>query len=157
MKSTTSAQKVNEVKAPTTILEKAELGEVKIHENVVAQLVRRAVLEIEGVSRLAGSTLVDDIATLVGSRRMQSRAVSVILGDEGKVEIEVKLILKFGFHIPETAEQVQTAVVELVENTTGMSVTKVDVLVQEIEDEVTEDEENTVEADNAATPAMPLN
>lgn len=157
MKSTTSAQKVNEVKAPTTILEKAELGEVKIHENVVAQLVRRAVLEIEGVSRLAGSTLVDDIATLVGSRRMQSRAVSVILGDEGKVEIEVKLILKFGFHIPETAEQVQTAVVELVENTTGMSVTKVDVLVQEIEDEVTEDEENAVEADNAATPAMPLN
>ena len=157
MKSTTSAQKVNEVKAPTTILEKAELGEVKIHENVVAQLVKRAVLEIEGVSRLAGSTLVDDIATLVGSRRMQSRAVSVILGDEGKVEIEVKLILKFGFHIPETAEQVQTAVVELVENTTGMSVTKVDVLVQEIEDEVTEDEENAVEADNAATPAMPLN
>ena len=157
MKSTTSAQKVNEVKAPTTILEKAELGEVKIHENVVAQLVRRAVLEIEGVSRLAGSTLVDDIATLVGSRRMQSRAVSVILGDEGKVEIEVKLILKFGFHIPETAEQVQTAIVELVENTTGMSVTKVDVLVQEIEDEVTEDEENAVEADNAATPAMPLN
>ena len=157
MKSTTSAQKVNEVKAPTTILEKAELGEVKIHENVVAQLVRRAVLEIEGVSRLAGSTLVDDIATLVGSRRMQSRAVSVILGDEGKVEIEVKLILKFGFHIPETAEQVQTAIVELVENTTGMSVTNVDVLVQEIEDEVTEDEENAVEADNAATPAMPLN
>ncbi len=157
MKSTTSAQKVTEAKAPTAILEKAELGEVKIHENVVAQLVRRAVLEIEGVSRLAGSTLVDDIATLVGSRRMQSRAVSVFLGDEGKVEIEVKLILKFGFHIPETAEQVQTAVVELVENTTGMSVTKVDVLVQEIEDEVTEDEENTVEADNAIAPAMPLN
>ena len=140
-----------------TSLENSDMGEVKIHENVVASLVRQAALEQEGVSRLAGSALVDDIATLVGSRRMQSRAVSVILGDEGKVEIEVKLILKFGFHIPETAEQVQTAVVELVENTTGMSVTKVDVLVQEIEDEVTEDEENAVEADNAATPAMPLN
>lgn len=158
MKSTTAVQKANETKAPTTVLEKAELGEVKIHENVIAQLVRRAVLGIEGVSRLAGSTLVDDIATLVGSRRMQSRAVSVTLGDEGRVEIEVKIILKFGFHIPETAEQVQTAVVELVENTTGMSVTKVDVLVQEIEDEITEEEEEAaVETDASVVPAMPIN
>lgn len=157
MKSTTSTQKINDTKNPTTVLEKAELGEVKIHENVVAQLVRRAVLGVEGVSRLAGSTLVDDIATLVGSRRMQSRAVSVILGDEGRVEIEVKLILKFGYHIPETAEQVQTAIVELVESTTGMSVTKVDVLVHEIEDEETEDNGDAEDADAAIAPAMTLN
>jgi uncharacterized alkaline shock family protein YloU len=157
MKSTTSTQKINDTKNPTTVLEKAELGEVKIHENVVAQLVRRAVLGVEGVSRLAGSTLVDDIATLVGSRRMQSRAVSVILGDEGRVEIEVKLILKFGFHIPETAEQVQTAIVELVESTTGMSVTKVDVLIHEIEDEETEVNGDAEDADAAIAPAMPLN
>lgn len=157
MRSTTSVQKTVEAKTPTATLEKAELGEVKIHENVVAQLVRKAVLEVEGVSRLAGSTLVDDIATLVGSRRMQSRAVSVILGDEGKVEIEVKLVLKFGFHIPETAEQVQTSVVELVENTTGMSVTKVDVLVQEIEDEQTEEEDIDASADASIAPAMPIN
>ena len=157
MKSTTSTQKINDTKTPTTVLEKAELGEVKIHENVVAQLVPRAVLGVEGVSRLAGSTLVDDIATLVGSRRMQSRAVSVILGDEGRVEIEVKLILKFGYHIPETAEQVQTAIVELVESTTGMSVTKVDVLIHEIEDEETEDNGDAEDADAAISPAMPLN
>jgi uncharacterized alkaline shock family protein YloU len=157
MKSTTSTQKINDTKNPTTVLEKAELGEVKIHENVVAQLVRRAVLGVEGVSRLAGSTLVDDIATLVGSRRMQSRAVSVILGDEGRVEIEVKLILKFGYHIPETAEQVQTAIVELVESTTGMSVTKVDVLIHEIEDEETEVNGDAEDADAAIAPAMPLN
>ena len=157
MRSTTSAAKANNANVPTTVLEKAELGEVKIHENVIAQLVRRAALGVEGVSRLAGSTLVDDIATLVGSRRMQSRAVSVVLGEEGRVELDVKLILKFGFNIPETAEQVQTAVVELVENTTGMSVTKINVLVQEIEDEIVEEEEAAGDADASTVQAMPLN
>ena len=157
MRSTTSAAKANNANVPTTVLEKAELGEVKIHENVIAQLVRRAALGVEGVSRLAGSTLVDDIATLVGSRRMQSRAVSVVLGEEGRVELDVKLILKFGFNIPETAEQVQTAVVELVENTTGMSVTKINVLVQEIEDEVVEEEQEAADADDSTVQAMPIN
>ena len=157
MRSTTSAAKANNANVPTTVLEKAELGEVKIHENVIAQLVRRSALGVEGVSRLAGSTLVDDIATLVGSRRMQSRAVAVTLGEEGRVEIDVKLILKFGFNIPETAEQVQTAVVELVENTTGMSVTKINVLVQEIEDEVVEEEQEAADADDSTVQAMPLN
>ena len=45
----------------TTVLEGSEMGEVKIHENVIASLVRRAALSVEGVSRLAGNTLVDNI------------------------------------------------------------------------------------------------
>ena len=151
MKSTTSAQKVNEVKAPTTILEKAELGEVKIHENVVAQLVKRAVLEIEGVSRLAGSTLVDDIATLVGSRRMQSRAITVELGEDGRVGIEIKLNLVFGFRIPDVAERVQKAVIGTVEETTGMTVTRVNVVIQEIEDPVVETEDDAMRKENITT------
>ena len=142
-------------KVTTAVLEHDEVGSVKIHENVIAQLVRRAVLEVEGVSRLAGSSLVDDIATLVGSRRMQSRAVTVILGDEGKVEIEAKVVLQFGYCIPEVAVKIQEKVIELVENTTGMSVTKVDVLVQEIDDPQPEEDETAVDA--AATVAMPLN
>ena len=53
--------------AATTVLEGSEMGEVKIHENVIASLVRRAALSIEGVSRLAGSTLVDNICLLYTS------------------------------------------------------------------------------------------
>ena len=151
------AEKNSVEKNSTAVLEHDEMGSVKIHENVVAQLVRRAVLEVEGVSRLAGSALVDDIATLVGSRRMQSRAVSVTLGDEGKVEIEVKVVLEFGYCIPEVAMKIQSAVIALVENTTGMSVVKVDVLVQEIDDPETEDQELPENAETSAAAAMPLN
>lgn len=151
------AEKNNGEKSSTAVLEHDEIGSVKIHENVVAQLVRRAVLEVEGVSRLAGNALVDDIASLVGSRRMQSRAVSVVLGDEGKVDIEAKVVLKFGYCIPEVAAKVQTKVIELVENTTGMSVTKVDVLIQEIDDPEQDDAEEDAENAPAVTGAMPIN
>ena len=151
-----SAEKNSVDKASTAVLEHDEVGSVKIHENVVAQLVRRAVLDVEGVSRLAGSALVDDIATLVGSRRMQSRAVTVMLGEESKVEIEVKIVIQFGYCIPEVAAKAQESVIAMVENTTGMSVTKVDVLIQEIDDPEPEEEVNAETADAAAA-AMPLN
>ena len=149
-------EKNNAEKSATAVLEHDDVGSVKIHENVIAQLVRRAVLDVEGVSRLAGSALVDDIASLVGSRRMQSRAVAVVLGEESTVAIEAKVVLMFGYTIPEVAAKIQTAVIELVENTTGMSVTKVDVLVQEIDDPEEEANEEEAEA-NGAAPAMPLN
>ena len=79
---------------------------------MIASLVRRAALSVEGVSRLAGSTLVDNIAEIVGSRRMQSRAITIEMADNNRVSIEIKLILKADFNIPEVAAQVQKAVID---------------------------------------------
>ena len=132
------------------------MGDIKIHENVVASLVRQAALEQEGVSRLAGSALVDDIANLVGSRRMQSRAITVELGEDGRVGIEIKLNLVFGFRIPDVAERVQKAVIGTVEETTGMTVTRVNVVIQEIEDPVVETEDDDVDG-AASVETMPVN
>ena len=139
----------------TALLEGSEMGDIKIHENVVASLVRQAALEQEGVSRLAGSALVDDIANLVGSRRMQSRAITVELGEDGRVGIEIKLNLVFGFRIPDVAERVQKAVIGMVEETTGMTVTRVNVVIQEIEEPVVETEEDEVET--ASVETLPIN
>ena len=148
-----NASQVNS-KNETMILDDTELGDIKIHESVIASLARRAALSVPGISRLAGSSLVDNLAEMVGSRRMQSRAVTVILGEESKVEIEIKVVLEFGYCIPDVAAQAQTAVVELVENTTGMSVVKVDILVQEIDDPEKEElEDGAADAVNA----LPLN
>ena len=140
----------------TALLEGSEMGDIKIHENVVASLVRQAALEQEGVSRLAGSALVDDIANLVGSRRMQSRAITVELGEDGRVGIEIKLNLVFGFRIPDVAERVQKAVIGTVEETTGMTVTRVNVVIQEIEDPVVETEDDDVDG-AASVETMPVN
>ena len=157
MKTANEAKKAEQdVQQNTALLEGSEMGDIKIHENVVASLVRQAALEQEGVSRLAGSALVDDIANLVGSRRMQARAITVELGEDGRVGIEIKLNLVFGYRIPDVAERVQKAVIGTVEETTGMTVTRVNVVIQEIEEPVVETEDDDEKA-IAAVETMPIN
>ena len=138
--------------AATTVLEGSEMGEVKIHENVIASLVRRAALSIEGVSRLAGSTLVDNI---VGSRRMQARAITVDMAENNRVSVEIKLNIKTGYNVPQVATAVQKAVIEEIEKTTGMTVLKVNVVVQEIDDPVPDDSDE--EETEGGAPVLPLN
>ena len=143
----------------TALIEGSEMGDVKIHENVISTLVRQAALEQEGVSRLAGSALVDDIANLVGSRRMQARAITVELCEDNRVNIEIKLNIVFGYRIPEVAERVQKAVISTVEEVTGMVVPKVNVLVQEVEAPAAAQEEENADGNvpSSGADAMPLN
>lgn len=149
-----TAAKTQEVSSVASISEGSDLGLVKIHENVIASLVRRATLETEGVSRLSGSSIVDNIAEIVGSRRMQARAISIDLSEENRVKIEVKLNIKFGYKVPELAEKVQKAVISLVESTTGMTVTSVNVLIQDIEEEEPVVDEEA-ESDSVSAAALP--
>ena len=121
----------------------SDLGLIKIHENVISSIVRKAALSVDGVSRLAGSSFVDNIAEIVGSRKISDRAIAIKL-DEDKVEIELKINMKFGYKVPEVASEVQTVIIEQVENVTGMNVVGVNVVVQEIE-EVTEHSEQEEE------------
>ena len=124
-----------EVRSGTMVLNDNELGDIRIHECVIASLARRATLSVDGVSRLAGSSLVDNIAEIVGSRRMQSRNINIVLGEQSNVAIEIKVVMKFGFRIPEVALNIQKAVISEVESTTDMNVTDVHVIVQDIEEE----------------------
>ena len=112
---------VNVKTAETMMLGDSELGDVKIHDGVIATITRRAALAVEGVSRLAGNALVDNLAEIVGSRRMQSRAIA------------------------EVAENVQKAVIADVEKITGMTVTTVHVLIQDIDDETYVDDDEDSE------------
>ena len=134
-------------------LEGSELGEVKVHENVIASLVRKAALSVEGVSRLAGRSLVDNIAEFVGNRRM-ARAITIEMDDNNRVTLEIKLVLKSGYNIPEIAPRVQKAVIEEVEKVTGMTVTKVGVLFQDIDDAASEEESGD---DDAEIDSIPMN
>ncbi len=142
---------VNTQAAAETSLMEGELGEIKIHENVIANLVAMATRKVPGVSRLAGSTVVDAIASIVGSRRMQARAITVGIAGDNCVTIDLKLNILVGFRLPDVVQQVQRAVIDNIESVTGMTVTRVNVAVQDIDDQpVDEDEENAEEADAAA-------
>jgi len=108
-------------------------GLIKVHESVIASIVRKAACSVEGVVRLAGSTLVDNIAEIVGSKRIYDRSIVVEMGD-ASVQIEVKVILAYGVEIPAVAETIQTTVIDQITKITGMAVDKVNVMVMDLED-----------------------
>ena len=110
-----------------------ELGLIHIHENVIASAVRKATCEVDGVIRLAGSAIVNNIAELIGNKTIGDRSIAVRI-DGATVEIDVKVHIAYGAHVPTVASNVQSAVVGEVEKITGMTVTAVNVVVQELDD-----------------------
>ena len=118
--------------SPTISETNNELGVIKIHENVIASIVRKATCSVDGVIRLAGSALVDNIAGFVGSRKIHDRAITSEI-DESSVQIEVKVNISYGAYVPDVAQNIQTNVMEQVEKITGMTVKRVNVIVQELE------------------------
>ena len=110
-----------------------ELGLIHIHENVIAAAVRRAALGVDGVIRLAGSPLVNNIAELIGNRTLGDRSIAVQI-DGDTVSVDVKVNISYGAHVPTVASNLQSSIVGEVEKITGMTVTGVNVLVQELDD-----------------------
>lgn len=117
-----------------------ELGLIHIHENVIASAVRKATSKVDGVIRLAGNTIVNNIAELIGNKTIGDRAITVHIDGE-TVAIEVKVNILYGVHVPTVAASIQAAVVEEVEKITGMTVTAVNVIVQELDEDEEEIEE----------------
>ncbi|MBE6405518.1 MAG: Asp23/Gls24 family envelope stress response protein [Lentisphaerae bacterium] len=116
-------------------------GSIRVHESVVSSIVRKSVLNTEGVVRFAGNSFVDNIAEFVGSKAMQDRAISVEMG-EGSVAISVQIVVQYGLYIPDVATKVQEAIQSQVQDLTGISVERVNVLVMDIERGESEDEED---------------
>ena len=136
MKNTESTSNAAVARATVTSDTNSELGLIKIHDNVLAALVSRAVLGVEGVSRLAGSVLIDNLAGMVGSH---SRAIEIIKEGDDRIKFTVKVNICFGTVIPKVATEIQRQVIEQVEKATSISVASVDVIVQQLDDPEEED------------------
>jgi len=112
--------------------EETDDGTIRISENVIASVVRKYTLEVDGVARFASTSLVGGLAEMIG-RRNQEGSVTVRLDGEA-VNIAVTLVLKFGVKVPEVASLVQEVIRSRVEELTGKHVTSVDVIIQDLED-----------------------
>lgn len=113
--------------------EASEIGIIKIHENVISSIVRKTACSIEGVTRLAGSSLVENIAGLVGSKKVHDRAITVDI-DGATVAVEIKVHALYNISIPALASEIQNSIATKVEEITGMTVSQVNVIIQELED-----------------------
>ena len=103
-----------------------ELGSVNISEEVLAVIAGAAAMEVDGVSAL-GTTLTNDVAALVTRK---SVAEGVHLEVEGEaVMVDVTILVKYGYVVPEVAKNVQDAIQNAVMNTSGLDVAGVNVTV----------------------------
>lgn len=113
------------------------VGVIRVHESVIASIVRKVTLETEGVMRLSGSSLVDNLAEIVGSKKIQDRSITVEMG-ASSVSVEIGVVIKYGVPIPPTAEAIKNSVAAEISRLTGMKVGKVNIVVMDLEEETPE-------------------
>ena len=121
----------------------ADPASFTVHESVIISLARKAVEGIPGFIRFSGSSIVSDLADLVGSKRRFDKSI-VVTESEGEVSLEILIVAAYGFKFGEVAAAVQKAVYDQIVDFTGMKVKSIDVVITETEDapeEETDDEE----------------
>lgn len=99
-------------------------GSINISEDVIAGMVRNAVLEVEGVASLA-NTAGAEISELLGIRTL-SKGVKVQFAD-GKVMVDTILTVSYGSSVLKVARAVQEKVQAAVQATTGLEQVEVNV------------------------------
>ncbi|WP_294513918.1 Asp23/Gls24 family envelope stress response protein [uncultured Intestinimonas sp.] len=101
-----------------------ELGSIHISEEVLAVIAAAAVLEVEGIGGLAAN-LGTDLAELLGKKNL-SRGIHIQV-ENGNVTVDLSILVKYGYTIPDVARAVQEAVAGSVEATSGLTVAAVNV------------------------------
>ncbi len=107
-----------------------ELGVVRIHKNVIASIASIAAAEIEGVRRVGGS-LRSGLLELIGQKSLS--AIKVDISKNEEVKVEIPLIIKYGYNIPDIASRVQENVRQALEKMSDLSIKDINVNVQGIE------------------------
>ena len=117
----------------------AAVGTIRILDGAISTIVKRTVLGIEGVARLSGSSLIDDFADLVRSKRMQDRSIQIEHKDDS-IAITVAVNPYFGYKFPALIAEIQKKVSEAVLDMTGIKVASVSVDIKGIEERPAENE-----------------
>lgn len=131
------AKKIYDGFAVLSCNESADAGEtagcIKIHEGAVATIVKKNALSVEGVARISGSSLIDNLAEIIGSKKIQDRSICIRFG-EGSVSVEIAINVIYGFNLQKIASEVQQRIVDAIQQMTGLSVKSVNVTIREVED-----------------------
>lgn len=104
----------------------ANIGEVKIADEVVAIIAGLAAMEVEGVASMAGNATRELISKL--GMKSLSKGVKVDVLD-GIVTVSLTLNLLYGYGIKDISVKVQEKVKSSIENMTGLEVADVNIRV----------------------------
>ncbi len=119
-----------------------------VHESVIISLARKAVEGIPGFIRFSGSSIVSDLADLVGSKRRFDKSI-VVTESGSEVSLEILIVAAYGANFAKVAAAVQKAVYDQIVDFTGMKVKSIDVVITETEDapEEPQDDDDVVEGE----------
>lgn len=102
------------------MLKDNESGQVQISDDVIAVISNTAALEVEGVIGTASG-----FADILGKKNL-SKGVKVDV-DDNEVKVSINLSVKFGYKVPDVANEVQKKIKSAIETMTGLTVTQIDV------------------------------
>lgn len=111
------------------MIEKGEMGMVKISKKVIGEMAARAAMEVKGVVGIGGGLFYRFLKAI---RIRPFYRVRVEIISNRDVEISIPLIVAYGSEISSIAYEVQEKVKTVVEDLTGLDIVKVDVNVETI-------------------------
>lgn len=109
---------------------RTDFGTIKIHKKVIASISSLAALEIEGVKRVGGD-FKSGVLELVGKKALYAIKVEISANEE--VKVDIPLVIKYGYNVPEVANKVQESVRNSLEKMTNLSIKNININVQAIE------------------------
>ncbi|SDB08634.1 Asp23/Gls24 family envelope stress response protein [Eubacterium oxidoreducens] len=108
----------------------SKLGDIRISDDVVANIVGLAATEVEGVTSLYGNITNE----LLSKHSMKNTTKGVRISYEGnKVTVDVAINIGYGFSIPEVSANVQEKAKTAVETMTGLEVVGVNVKIASVD------------------------
>ena len=110
-----------------------EFGTTTIDDAVVSKIAGVAAREVSGVAALGGggARMIGSIRESFGASEDVRQGVSVTVA-EGAASIEIAIIAEYGVAIHELAEAIRRNIMNAVERMTGLTVTRVDVVVHDV-------------------------
>lgn len=105
------------------------IGQVQIVDDVVAIIAGLAATETEGVESMAGN-ITNELVAKLGMKNL-SKGVKVKVTEKG-VYVDLTLVLKYGYNIPDVSAKVQDKVKSEIENMTGLDVAEVNIRVASV-------------------------
>ena len=124
------------------------IGSIRVLDGAISTIVKRTVLGIEGIARLSGSTLVDEFADLVRSKRMQDRSIQ-IEHKGNAVVVTIAVNPYYGYKFPALIAEIQPKVTDAVLSMTGVKVASVNVDIKGIEEkpeDMDSEQDNEIES-----------
>ena len=108
-----------------------ELGHVSISDDVIASVAGGKAVSCYGIIGMASKNQVKDGITEILGKENYSKGIKV-KKDEGKLIIDLYIIVMYGTKISEIANNVQSSVKYQIEKTLGVKVDEVNIFIQGI-------------------------